>query len=204
MRCVYTIGYAGVELEEFINILKKHDISCIVDVRSNPNSKYFIDFNMDHIKSVLNEHGILYRNYQDEFGARQENPSYHEKGYLDFERFACSDIFNSGVRKIEKGMEMGYIFALMCAEKDPATCHRSILVARAFHNRGYDVKHILSNGGIENHTDLEKRLVEEYFPDRMQVNFLANEKTYCQMVEESYLKRNQAIGYRLKTEEILD
>lgn len=57
--------------------------------------------------------------------------------------FARSEVFLSGFEKIKKSMQKGFVIALMCSEKDPIKCHRTILVARAFHNAGYKVIHLL-------------------------------------------------------------
>lgn len=42
---VYTIGYAGLDIDRFLDILKENKISLLIDVRSLPKSKYFKDFN---------------------------------------------------------------------------------------------------------------------------------------------------------------
>ena len=55
--------------------------------------------------------------------------------------------FQNGVNKLIKSMEQGYVFALMCAEKDPINCHRAIMVSRYFSKLGYMVTHIEPNGG---------------------------------------------------------
>ena len=46
----------------------------------------------------------------------------------------------------------------MCAEKDPAECHRTILVGRELDERGVDVVHILSDGQVEAHDVTMKAL----------------------------------------------
>jgi uncharacterized protein (DUF488 family) len=49
--------------------------------------------------------------------------------------------------------------ALMCAEKEPLDCHRTILVGRALAQRGSEMQHILADGRIESQTELEQRLL---------------------------------------------
>ena len=64
------------------------------------------------------------------FEAKQEEKTdleyqgcYTPEGYLDFTKFAQSAPFQQGVKKLRAGMERGYTFVLMCAEKpqSPAT-----------------------------------------------------------------------------------
>jgi len=47
----------------------------------------------------------------------------------------------------------------MCAEKDPLDCHRGILVARRLQERGVEVLHILADGTVEPHREMERRMV---------------------------------------------
>ena len=54
-----------------------------------------------------------------------------------------------------------YRIALMCAERDPLQCHRAILVARHLDASGVAVQHITSDGNLESHSDLMRRLVRQ-------------------------------------------
>lgn len=133
---LFTIGYAGFGLPEFLTELKKRQIQLVIDVRSQPFSKYYADYNKDRICNALKNENIYYRNYAKEFGARQENKVYYSsEGYLDFSKFSKSEVFQNGIERLCLSMQKGYSFVLMCAEKDPIDCHRAILVSRAFHEK---------------------------------------------------------------------
>ena len=101
----------------------------------------------------------------------------------------------SGVEKIEKGMELGYKFALMCAEKRPETCHRNILIAKKFHELGYIVKNILSDGSFITQDEVEKILLDKYFPDRDQFS-LFEKISEAEMIRQSYKKQSLEIAYK--------
>ncbi len=195
-KVLYTIGYSCFKIEEFIKVLKKYSINCVIDVRSNPNSKFHTDYNKDYLEGVLTNNGIYYRNYAKEFGARQEDTKYFTDGYLDFDKFTKSEIFLSGVDKLIKSMEKNYTFVLMCAEKDPATCHRNIMIAKEFKKRGYQVNNIWDNGEIETQDDVEKRLINCYFPDRNQLSLFGEQLTEEEMIEQAYCFRNKEIGFK--------
>ncbi len=197
---IYTIGYSAFNLEKFISVLKKYRVNSLIDVRSNPTSSFYEDFNKNNLEQVLKNNGILYRNYKNEFGARQDNPILHKKGFLDFEEFAKTEIFQSGVRKIEAGIRLNYTFAFMCAEKDPSTCHRNIMVAKEFHKLGYTIKNILEDESFETQESIENRLVEQYFPDRDQIDLFNETLSWEEMVRRSYQIRNSEIGYRIEDE----
>ena len=202
VNVVYTIGYSGFSLNEFIQALTTHKIALVIDVRSYPYSSHFPDFNKDTIEKVLKNNNIYYRNYANEFGARQKDPKYYSKnGYLDFALFAKSEPFLRGVKKLCKSMEQNYTFVLMCAEKDPINCHRTILVARAFYNRGYEIVHLLPNNNTMTQQDIERRLLQRYFPNKDQVTlFNSNISSDNDMIDEAYVLRNSEIGYKLEEE----
>lgn len=198
---VFSIGYSGFSVNDFINALKSNKISLVIDVRSMPYSQYFSDYNKDNIEQSLKSSGIYYRNYAEEFGARQEERKYYtSQGYLDFELFAKSPSFLSGFDKLVKSMEQDYSFALMCAEKDPINCHRTILVARAFHEAGYKVVHLLPNKCKVTQEDIEARLLKKYFPDRNQITLFNETLTEKEYIKQAYKKRNAEIGYSIEEE----
>jgi uncharacterized protein (DUF488 family) len=97
---VYTIGYSGFLINDFISTIKSNNISLIIDVRSQPYSQYFSDYNKEGLQQRLESQGIYYRNYVKEFGARQDERQYYSKnGYLDFELYAKSPSFLKGIER---------------------------------------------------------------------------------------------------------
>ena len=197
MKRIFTIGYSTFNIDDFISCLKKHNISCVVDVRSNPFSEFFQDYNKDVLERSLQKYNILYRNYKKEFGARQEDFSFYPEGYLDFSLFTKSPVFIEGLEKIEKGVAKGYVFVLMCAEKDPIGCHRNIMVAKAFKENGYEINHIHSDCQIETQAELEIRMLDQYFPDRKQIKLFEESQSEIELIETSYKLKNKEIGYQI-------
>ena len=206
MKQIYTIGHSTHTIEHFLYLLKLHKINCIVDVRSTPYSKYASEFNTNQLKNVLNKNDIHYIFMGNELGARWEDKNlYTKEGYLDFEKVRGTQLFNSGIKRVENGIYKGFNIALMCTEKDPIDCHRNILVAFKFHNNGYEIKNILEDGNIQTQEDIEKRLLDMYFPDRMQVTIfevLGDKKSENELISEAYKLRNRDIGYNIKNEKI--
>lgn len=197
---LFTIGYSGFKIVDFLSTLKMYNITLVVDVRSLPYSQYYSDYNKDKLSAILNGSGIYYRNYILEFGARQEDKHYYPNGYLDFEMFSKSKNFITGVDKLKKAMEHDYSFALMCSEKDPINCHRAILVSRAFHNAGYQVIHLLPDGKTTTQSELEERLLNIFFPERNQINLFLPNLTTEEYIVEAYKKQNEIIGYSMEVE----
>ena len=199
---ISTIGYSGLTTNDMSYIINIYNISCVIDTRSLPYSKQFPNFNKENLEKILNNNKIHYRNYKYEFGARQDNIDFYSKdGYLDFNKFSKSQIFMSGINRIEKGISQGYRFLLICSEKDPIDCHRTIMVARKFHDIGYHIINIMFNdkNRIIEYTqeDIENRLLDKYFPDRKQLLlFHENDLSKKELIDISYNNRNKEIGYK--------
>ena len=192
---LYTIGYAGFpNTQDFLNALKQYGVQILVDVRSTPSSAYYSAYNKEELSGFLKKNGIFYFNYAKQFGARQENPAFYRNGRLDFETFSQSDQFLDGVHKVDAS---NAVVAFMCAEKKPSECHRTILVARAFSDKGQKVTHIMPNGETMTQHDVENELLENYFPNRAQTSmFEETEKTEKEYIKEAYRLRNDEIGFK--------
>lgn len=194
---LFTIGYTAFQIKDFINTLKQNKIKALVDVRSLPYSEHYPDYNKENLEHMLTENKIQYRNFASEFGARQTDKSYFSsEGYLDFECFAKSSQFKDGYKLVINALERGHNIVLMCSEKDPATCHRSIMITRVFHENGIKVTHLLATGGCESQTDIEQQLLNKYFPNREQLSLFGN-LGQEDLVGIAYQKRNAEIGYRV-------
>ncbi|MBQ7226076.1 MAG: DUF488 domain-containing protein [Clostridia bacterium] len=200
---IYTIGYTGYSLDEFIQELKNKGINVVIDVRSSPYSERYPDYNRDNLESTLASNRIYYRNYVKEFGARQDNRNFYSRdGYFDFEVFAKSEQFLSGVEKIKNSVAKGYRVLFLCAEKEPIQCHRTILVSRAFHKLGYNVIHLKPNNIAINHGEIETQLLNMYFPNRYQRDMFSNDdKTDDDYLIDAYRMQNRKIGYKIEGEE---
>lgn len=155
---IYTIGHSNHEIDFFIDLLHQYNITGIGDVRSRPYSLYVPQYSQEKLKSALAAAGIAYVFLGKELGGRSENPSCYDQGRIQYERLANEPAFLEGIDRLIQGSSR-YRIALMCAEKDPIECHRSLLVARKLFQSGIPVNHILANGSLETHEALESRLL---------------------------------------------
>lgn len=205
MYTLYTIGHSNQSSDDFLSMLHKHGVNCVVDVRSVPASKYSPQFNQDQIRIFLRSHGIEYLHFGSEFGARRTD-CLNGEGQVDFEMAVTTPLFLSGVARLTKGMEMGYHISLMCSEADPLECHRFSLVARYFNDHGVDVKHILKDAELVSHRILEKQMIEEFLHSKKyhlsEVDELFGTYTAEDQRRDAYRLKNKRIGYKpaLQTE----
>lgn len=190
MHTLFTIGHSNHTLEHFLQLLQRHGISAVADVRSSPYSRYASQFNRDVLQAALKEIGIAYVFLGREVGARREETSCYEGGQVRFERVAQTDLFRAGLARLRTGTESHRI-AVVCAEKDPITCHRMILVCRHLRDADMTIAHILEDGELENNDDTERRLMREL---RIAENDLF--ATREELVEHAYDVQSVKIAYR--------
>lgn len=158
---VFTIGHSTHTQDYFIGLLTRYGVTALCDVRSKPYSRVNPQFNREELKRFLPACGIAYVFLGKELGARSEDPACYENGKVQYDRLAHTDLFRQGLERIQKGMQE-YRIALMCAEKEPLDCHRTILVARHLAALGLDVQHIHANGKLESHSDAMSRLARMF------------------------------------------
>ncbi|MFZ5556429.1 MAG: DUF488 family protein [Pseudomonadota bacterium] len=155
---LFTIGHSTHPIGVFLSLLTRHGISAVCDVRSSPYSRMNPQFDRESLKASLRQAGIAYVFLGKELGARSNDPSCYESGKVQYERLAKTPAFQDGLQRIRDGLKT-FRVALMCAEKDPLECHRTILIARHLSSQGLEVQHILSNGELEPHQAAMTRLL---------------------------------------------
>lgn len=156
---IFTVGHSNHSTEKFLSLLKQHGVTAVADVRSSPFSRRFPHFNQSLLRNSLSSEDISYVFLGEQLGARPKDPECYVEGKARYELIASTEAFTAGLERIFKGAKHHQI-ALMCAEQDPVTCHRSILVCKHLKNTGLDIKHILKTGDLEPHEHLEQRLLK--------------------------------------------
>jgi uncharacterized protein (DUF488 family) len=187
---VFTIGHSTQSSDEFIRRLQQHGVTAVADVRSVPYSRRNPQFNREHLRAALKPHGIRYVFLGKELGARSDDECCYVGDKVRYGLLARTELFKSGVERVLEGAR-AYRIALMCAEKDPLDCHRTILVARELVRHGCSVQHILGDGALESHLDALSRLVKQLRLDDSQDMFRSREMTF----DEAYDKQAERIAY---------
>ncbi len=156
---VFTIGHSTHPQKRFKELLHQHHITAVADVRSTPYSRRNPQFNRTELAGWLAEADIAYVFMGRELGGRSDDPSDYENGRVRYDRLQAKPAFGVGVERIIRGA-LDQRIALVCSEKEPLDCHRSLLVAQALADRGVSVNHILADGSLETHSQTLKRLLE--------------------------------------------
>jgi uncharacterized protein (DUF488 family) len=158
MNATYTIGHSNHSAVRFIDLLQGAGIDCVADVRSTPFSRRNPQFSQKALVASLKDAGIEYWFLGDALGARPKDPDCWENGKVSYARIAASAAFQEAIHALIVESHAKRI-ALMCAEKEPLDCHRTILVGRALAQRGTELAHIHADGRIESQVELENRLL---------------------------------------------
>jgi uncharacterized protein (DUF488 family) len=188
-KTVYTIGHSNGTSEHLLEMLDQHGITAVADVRSQPYSRFNPQFNREALASALKNSGRDYVFLGQELGARSEDRSCYREGRAQYALIAQTPLFERGIERLLAGVER-FRVAILCAEKEPLGCHRSILIARYLHERGIGVRHILEDGSLEDHDDLLLRLLALH---GMQENNLF--QTRDELIAVAYEKQAEQIEF---------
>src|SRR6266704_531425 len=94
MGTVYTAGHSSHSIELFMELLTKHAIQVLVDVRSAPYSRYAPQFDHDLLPRSLNQKGIRYLFLGRELGGRPDKPEYYDAdGHVLYSRITADPLF---------------------------------------------------------------------------------------------------------------
>ena len=187
---IYTIGHSKHPIDRFIALLQQHDIDALADVRSTPYSRFNPQFSKEKLQTALAAAGIRYVFLGEELGARTKDPScYDTEGRVSYARLSQTELFRKGIERLLTGMQQHRI-AIMCAEREPLDCHRTILVSRELERAGVPVTHILHDGALEPHTQLMTRLAAEL--DLVGTDMF---RSPDELIEDAYEKQGSRIAY---------
>ena len=144
---LFTIGYEGISLEEYLVRLLKNDVKLLVDVRNNPLSMKY-GFSKSQLKKYCESLGIKYLHFPQvgiHSGQRQELNSQtdYDKLFAGYRRNNLTKTTDTQI-EILNLLSKHKRIALTCFEANICQCHRKHL-AEAIEKLpafDYEVKHI--------------------------------------------------------------
>lgn len=187
---ISTIGHSNHPIEKFVELLRTHQISVVADVRSQPYSRTYPQFNREALEGSLRKYGIAYVFLGRELGARSQDLSCYENGKVQYRRLARTEEFQAATKWLRLEAEKHKV-VLMCAESEPLQCHRTILVAREVSDAGTSVTHIHADGHLESHSDAMTRLLKLLGWPIQEDLF----RSYDQLLEDAYAEQESRIAY---------
>lgn len=157
-KTIFTIGHSNLDIINFINLLLANKIELVIDVRSAPFSKMYPHFNRDSIESSLKHNLIKYLYFGDSIGGRSKNTGDYLKGRILYRKLAEKPEYISSIKKVIE-IATKHRIVLMCSEKEPLECHRTLLVSRSIEMFEVKVLHIHGSGKIESQNETLQRLL---------------------------------------------
>jgi len=158
MTELYTIGHSSHPFNRFVTCLKTYQVDTLIDVRSNPYSRFHPQYRYKNLKAGLPDAHIDYIFLGKKLGARSNEPAHYIDGRLSYRLLAKSPVFQKGLKELLRMTREARV-CIMCAEKDPLGCHRMLLVCRHLRHQPLNIRHILADGSAESHQKTEKRLI---------------------------------------------
>ena len=154
---VYTIGHSNHPPETFVRLLTDAKIEVLVDLRSNPGSPWASYANPHDLKHILKAAGIQYLYLGDVLGGRPNDPDCYnpQTGKPDYQLMQNKEPFQQGLGQLLEGLKR-YRICVMCAEEDPSSCHRNLLVGEGLRRKGIQMLHIRGTGQIQTDEELWK------------------------------------------------
>lgn len=127
---IFTIGYEGTTVPEFIAALRKAGVERVIDVRALPLSRR-PGFSKTPLRGALAEAGIEYVHLK-ALGTPAEGRAAARAGrHADLERIYAGQLelpeaMAQSAQMLELVREKPS--ALLCMEREPAHCHRTLLI----------------------------------------------------------------------------
>ena len=144
---LWTIGHSIRPIEDFIELLRAHQIAELIDVRTVPRSRHNPQFNTDALAKSLSKSAISYQHSAKLGGLRKPkkdslNTGWRNESFRGYADYMQTEEFRQALEELMAEGRSRRI-AVMCAEAVPWRCHRS-LIADAFLSRGWEVRHIMT------------------------------------------------------------
>jgi len=151
---IYSIGHSTRSLDEFLNMLRSFDIKILTDIRSLPGSRRFPQYNMENLKTSLEEIGVQYIHLADLGGRRKvkkdsKNNLWNNDSFRGYADYMETEEFENAIVKLEH-IALEQPTAYMCAEAVWWRCHRS-MVSDYLKAKGWAVLHIMATGKVQEH-----------------------------------------------------
>ena len=141
-------------MDEFLDLLRRHSVEVVADVRSHPYSKYATWFDHEPLLKALRAAGLQYVYFGVELGGRPRGDAYYDaEGRVLYDKVAESSAFQEGLARLEAGLRQSVV-AMLCSEEDPAGCHRRLLLGRVLAERGVAVSHIRGDGRLQTEVEV--------------------------------------------------
>lgn len=146
---IYTIGYGNRSMEQFVEILQKYQIAFVIDVRSQPYSRFNQQFSKDNLEKYLKLCDMRYVFMGDALGGRPKDETCYVNGKVDYSILSAKVFYQEGIVRLRTAWEKQLRVVVMCSELKPEECHRGKLIGNTLTEQKIDVEHIDEAGNTK-------------------------------------------------------
>jgi len=199
---LFTVGHSNHDFPRLVGLLQAAGVTAVADVRSQPFSQRYPQFNRAELQAGLSNCEIVYAFLGDHLGGRPRDSSlYDADGHVHYERVRQTKAFREGIIRLQRALD-DFAVALLCSEEDPLVCHRGLMISPALVEQKILPKHLRADGSIETMEDFEARLLAE---TKVGIGVLdglfavsITEEERQQMLTEAYRIQARRKGFRLR------
>jgi uncharacterized protein (DUF488 family) len=142
-----TAGYGNLGWDVFVERLRAHGVTHLVDVRSVPYSRYHWEFRREELERRAPGAGMRYVYMGDTLGGVPDSHLLCRDSDVDFSAIPLEERFQIGMKRLLEALaDPNRILCLMCGCLRPHRCHRSRLLAPELEMRNVRVFHLDENG----------------------------------------------------------
>lgn len=142
---VFTLGYEGRSLEDYLNRLVKNNVQILFDVRKNAISRKY-GFSKSRLEKSVNDLNIQYIHLPELGIDSSQRKSLNTQDDYDalFANYGNIILPNhlDSIEKIYRLIKINKRIALTCFEAMPYQCHRSVIAKTLSTNYGFQIEHI--------------------------------------------------------------
>jgi len=151
---IWSIGHSDHPFDAFVELLRRHDIEAVADIRTVPRSRRHPQFDTQALAASLPAAGIAYRHLPRLGGWRRTSPdsvntAWRNASFRGYADHMLTEEFARGFAELE-AMARASRTAMMCSEALWWRCHRSLVADHAV-ARGIRVLHIGSDARVTEH-----------------------------------------------------
>jgi uncharacterized protein (DUF488 family) len=143
-QTIFTVGHNSLSFMQFITLLQANNITHIVDIRSIPYSKYAPWSDKSRLSELLRPFKISYTYLGHKLGGKKIN----QAKVMNQQSITPQNVYDEAIQVLLQ-LSMRANLTLLCAEGDPAKCHRQHIIAQTLLDAGTKVLHILKDGSIK-------------------------------------------------------
>ena len=152
----YTMGHSDHAWGAFSRLLGANEVEILVDVRTNPVSRYAPFANHRELPILLESVGIDYDFMGGPLGGKPTDRSlYDSRGMPDYHKMRMQDGFQEVVEQLVS-LAAQRRTAILCSEEDPSACHRLLMLGPSLVEKGCSLLHVRGDGRVQRTGQLPK------------------------------------------------